>query len=349
MNSTDLSRYDYRLPESLIARRPASVRDRSKLFVYDAATDSISFDEFRNIAQYLPAKTLLVLNETKVVPARITLFKQTGGKVIALLLVNEWQTGNMLKALVDREVHVGDILRADARYIFVVVRQEGKVFFLKPNVSREVLIRFLSSAGETPIPKYLAGGGMSERVLRERYQSVFAKRAASVAAPTASLHFTPKVFRELEKRRIGNTRITLHVGMGTFAPFGERELRRKKLFTEYYEISLAAARRINTQKKSGHPIIAVGTTATRALESAARTGVLQAGKKDTDIFIYPPYQFHIIDGLITNFHLPQSSLMLLADALLQYKKAKRSITDLYKIAIRKKFRFYSFGDAMLIR
>jgi len=349
VNSADLSQYDYQLPESLIAKRPIGRRDRSKLFVYDTVTDSISFDEFRNIAQYLPVKTLLVLNETKVVPARITLFKKTGGKVITLLLINEWQTGDLIKVLVDRKVIVGDTLHADARHTFEVVRQEGKVFFLKPKSSRESLIRFLSKVGETPIPKYLAGDGMPERVLRERYQSVFAKRAASVAAPTASLHFTPSVFNSLKKKHIESARIALHVGMGTFAPFGEHELRRKKLFTEYYEISPTAARRINHQKQTDHSIIAVGTTATRALESAARAGVVRAGKDSTDIFIYPPFRFHIIDGLITNFHLPQSSLMLLVDALLQHKHAKRRITDLYKIAIRKKFRFYSFGDAMLIR
>jgi S-adenosylmethionine:tRNA ribosyltransferase-isomerase len=349
MNIADLSRYDYHLPESLIARTPAGVRDRSKLFVYDTATDDVVFDEFRHIAKYLSPKTLLVLNETKVVPARITLLKKTGGKVIVLLLINEWQTGSLVKALVDRKVSVGDMLTADNRHTFLVVRQEGKVFFLKPNISRDALVRFLSHAGETPIPKYLAGGNMPERILRGRYQSVFARRAASVAAPTASLHFTPHVFTTLKKRHVEFARVALHVGMGTFAPFGERELRAKKLFTEYYEISRQAARRITSQKKSGHSIIAVGTTATRALESAARAGTLRVGSKATDIFIYPPFRFRVIDGLITNFHLPQSSLMLLVDALLQYKKARRSITDLYQIAIRKKFRFYSFGDAMLIR
>ncbi|MEK7630819.1 MAG: tRNA preQ1(34) S-adenosylmethionine ribosyltransferase-isomerase QueA [Patescibacteria group bacterium] len=349
MNSADLSRYEYRLPESLVARRPASVRDRSKLFIYDTVTDTIAFDTFHNIAQYLPAKTLLVLNETKVVPARLSLTKETGGKVIALLLINEWQGHGSLRALVDRKVTVGQILRADARHFFKVVDQKDKIFFLKPSISRDALIGFLQRAGETPIPKYLAGGNMSERVLRERYQSVFAKQAASVAAPTASLHFTPNVFTSLKKKHIESARIALHVGMGTFAPFGERELRTKKLFTEYYEISSEAARRITTQKKSGYPTIAVGTTAVRALESAARAGALRAGNGATDIFIYPPFRFRIIDGLITNFHLPQSSLMLLVDALLQHKRAKRRIADLYKIAIRKKFRFYSFGDAMLIR
>ena len=349
MNIVDVGRYEYHLPATLVARRPASTRDRSKLFVYDTATDTIAFDEFRNIAEYLPPKALLVLNETKVVPARVTLFKQTGGKVIVLLLINEWHGGNLVKALVDRKVNVGDALRADARHTFGVARQEGKVFFLKPNVSHDALIKFLSRAGEMPIPKYLSGGGMPEQILRKRYQSVFARRAASVAAPTASLHFTPKVFASLKKKHIESARIALHVGMGTFASFGEHELHRKKLFTEYYEISSAAARRINHQKASGSPIIAVGTTATRALESAARAGALRAGNNSTDIFIYPPYRFRVIDGLITNFHLPQSSLMLLVDALLQHKRAKRRITDLYKIAIRKKFRFYSFGDAMLIR
>ncbi|MEK7649422.1 MAG: tRNA preQ1(34) S-adenosylmethionine ribosyltransferase-isomerase QueA [Patescibacteria group bacterium] len=349
MNINNLGRYDYRLPESLVARRPSVLRDRSKLFVYDTAAETVAFDEFRNIAQYLAPQSLLVLNETKVVPARITLTKETGGKVVALLLINEWRAGEPLKALCDRKVTVGQILRAGARHQFRVVGQEGKLFFLKPNVSRETLIRFLSKVGETPIPKYLAGGEMPERTLRLRYQSIFAKRAASVAAPTASLHFTPQVFRTLEKKHVTHTEVALHVGMGTFAPFGERELRTKKLFTEYYEISRGSARRINDAKKVGHPIIAVGTTATRALESAARESSHLAGKRATDIFIYPPYRFRIIDGLITNFHLPQSSLMLLVDAFLQHKHARRGVVDLYKIAIRKKFRFYSFGDAMLIR
>jgi S-adenosylmethionine:tRNA ribosyltransferase-isomerase len=351
---TPLDRYDYHLPQELIAKNPASPRDSARLFVYDTKTNEIHFDTFRNLDLYLPKNSLLIFNNTKVVPARLWLKKETGGKIEVLLMMNEFHAGDaLLKGIVDRKILVGAKLYFKSGGYLLVTKQEAQFFFFEPHLSKGSLWTLLEKEGVTPIPPYIKGSTMSEHTLREKYQSILAKYPASIAAPTASLHFTNRLLQKLERREIAHTEITLHVGAGTFAPIDATNFKTKKLFTEYLEMTPKSAGVINTAKKSGVPIIPIGTTAMRTLESSAISKnvltAVSAKNGPTDIFIYPPYDFKIADGLITNFHVPRSSLMLLVDALLVHKKSKRRILDLYAVAIKEKFRFYSFGDGMLIK
>lgn len=350
-----LDRYDYHLPEELIAKVPASPRESARLFVYNTKTDEVAFDTFVNIGRYLPHPSLLVMNNTKVVPARLWLTKETGGKIEVLLMMNEYRQGDTeVKGIVDRKLAPGATLFFKSGATLVVTRQDEQFFFFRPNVSIPELFLLLEREGVTPIPPYIKGSPLSEAHLRNEYQSVLAKHPASVAAPTASLHFSDALLAGLLREGVTRSEVTLHVGAGTFAPIGETNFTTKRLFTEYYEVSERGAKEINEAKELGVPVIPVGTTAMRTIESAT-TPVqgpplykVEAGGGGTDIFIYPPYDFRIADGLITNFHVPRSSLMLLVDAFLEHKKARRRILDCYAIAIKEKFRFYSFGDGMLI-
>jgi S-adenosylmethionine:tRNA ribosyltransferase-isomerase len=317
--------------------------------VYDTATDTIAFDTFKHIGKHLLHPSLLVFNDTKVVPARLWLTKETGGKIEVLLMMNEYQPHDtLLKGIVDRKIETGATLFFKSGAELKVVKQEDQFFFFQPSVTMPMLWKLLEQEGSTPIPPYIKDTKLSERVLREKYQSVFARERASVAAPTASLHFTEKLIDTLTKKSIAHTEVTLHVGMGTFAPITDKHIAEKKLFTEYFTVPEKSARTINDAKAAQVPVIAVGTTAMRTLESAAKKHTVLASAGATNIFIYPPYNFAIADGLITNFHVPKSSLMLLVDAFLKHKKAKRDILALYDVAIKEKFRFYSFGDGMLI-
>ncbi len=349
-----LADYDYHLPRELIAQEPASPRESARLFVYDTKNDAIVFDTFNNIGKHLPRPSLLVVNDTKVVPARLLLTKETGGKIEVLLLLNEYRDGDTLvKGIVDRKLLPKATLFFRNGAQLEVVRQEGQFFFFKPSITAGALWRLLEKEGQTPLPPYIKNTRLPERTLRARYQSVFARERASVAAPTASLHFTEKLLTRLEKERIARAEVTLHVGLGTFAPVDARNIAEKKLFTEYLEISEKSAGRINEAKAAGVPVVPVGTTALRTLESAVATSdhgatSVVAGARKTNLFIYPPYDFKIADGLVTNFHVPKSSLMLLVDAFLEHKKAGRRILELYDIAVKEKFRFYSFGDGMLV-
>lgn len=345
--------YSYELPEELIAKRPASPRDSARLFVYDTSRDSVAFDRFFNLDKYLPKNSLLVLNDTKVVPARIVLYKATGGKVEALFLVNEWRGRGPIPVLVDRKIEVGAELFLKKDRTFGVVKQEEKIFYLQPMFPAGEVLKILDQKGITPIPKYIKDSGLSEKELREKYQSVFGKKSASVAAPTASLHFTERLLERLEREGIQKAFVTLDVGLGTFAPVSPESITTGKLHKEFLNISSDAIRTIRKYKKEHKPVVAVGTTATRALESEA--GKILSGSpvksvvEATQIFIRPPYEFRLVDAMITNFHLPDTSLMMLAQAFLAYKKAGRTLSDLYALAIKEKFRFYSFGDAMLIK
>ncbi|MDR3581718.1 MAG: tRNA preQ1(34) S-adenosylmethionine ribosyltransferase-isomerase QueA [Candidatus Pacebacteria bacterium] len=349
------NRYHYDLPESLIARQPAEPRDAARLFVYDTAHDEVAFDVFSNLGAHLPARSLLVLNDTKVVPARAELKKETGGKIEVLFLVNEWrQDGSPIPALVDRKVAVGARLFFGDRRSFTVVRQNENIFYLEPNFPPDELFRLLDKKGVTPLPKYIKHSGLSEATLRKEYQAVFGKNPASVAAPTASLHFTERLLAKLEAQGIERTFVTLNVGLGTFAPVSAESLASGTLHTEYLSIPAPARATIKAHKLAGVPVVAAGTTVVRTLEAEAAAILSKAGHSDitgpTKIFIRPPYEFRIADAVITNFHLPDTSLMMLVQAFLLHKGAtKRNLVDLYRIAIEAKFRFYSFGDAMLIK
>ncbi len=343
--------YDYFLPKENIALKPAVPRDSSKLFVYNTSVDEISFDKFFHLDRHLPEKSFLVLNNTKVVPARVKMSKQTGGKVTVLFLVNEIIKKDMIKVIVDKKIKVGDLLFFDKKYFFRVDKQNKNIFSLQFNFSREKLFNLLQKYGKMPLPLYLKKTSLKENQLFKKYQTIFAEKEGSAAAPTASLHFTERVFNQLVKKGIKKYFITLHIGLGTFAPLTDKNLKAKKLHEEYYEISQETFRFINMAKRNGGKLVAVGTTVTRALEALAQS--MMSGQKlklfgKTDLFILPPFNFQMVDILITNFHLPRSSLMMLVEAFLRFKGAKKKLTDLYKIAIDNNFRFYSFGDAMLI-
>lgn len=347
MNFSDLKKYHYELPEELIRKTGVEPRDSARLFVYDTKTETVTFDIFRNITKYLPEQSLVVLNNTKVLPARLWLKKETGGKIEVFVLANQIEDETRIPVLVDRKVSVGQKLFFPNQGFFEVVDQSENIFYVKL-ISLQSLVTLLEQYGETPLPHYLEGADTSEDTLRKRYQTIFAETGASVAAPTASLHFTDTVFENLQKKHIETTRLTLNVGLGTFAPLKEENFEQRRLHAEYATVSEEAATCINQAKRKGNVVIAVGTTVARTLESFGKTGSMTAGSGKTDIFIFPPHQFQITDGLITNFHLPETSLMLLVDAFLQHKQAKKDIMELYALAIENKFSFYSFGDSMLI-
>ncbi len=335
--------FGYELPGELIAREPDPKRDGSRLLVYDTATDTVHLDRFFHVHKYLPSNALLVLNETKVLPSRISLRKDTGGKVKLLFLVNEQMTEGQVRAFADRKIETGDRLSFnDGRQVEVVAQHEH-IFTLGYGFSRETLYRLLEDGGSMPIPLYIKHSPLNDEELKTKYQTIFARSKGSSAAPTASLHFTENTFRNLAEKGIDRGFVTLHVGMGTFAPVDDSNIREKKLHREWYEIPDATVQKL--RENGTGPVIAAGTTVVRTLETYAKSGK-QTG--ETDIFIFPPYRFRSVDHLITNFHLPESSLMMLVEAFLQHKKAKRRLVELYRIAISERFRFYSFGDAMLI-
>jgi len=352
--------YDYLLPEKNLALSPAVPRDASKLFVYDTKKDTIVFDYFYNLDKYLPEKSFLVLNNTKVLPARVTMKKQSGGKVVALFLVNELTHLHKVPVMVDRKVTVGEKLYFDDVNFVEIIAQKENIFELSFNFSKEKLFELLKKYGTMPIPPYLKKTSLKRDELLEKYQTIFAKINGSSAAPTASLHFTKEVFEKLSKCEIEKYFVTLHVGLGTFAPLTDENIQSKKLHEEYYEVEKGLLERLKSLKLEGKKLVAVGTTVVRTLESVAKkfrlpphsgTIIEDQGSRifdKTDLFIFPPYDFQMVDIMITNFHLPKSSLMMLVEAFLQYKESKKSLIELYNIAIKNNFRFYSFGDAMLI-
>jgi S-adenosylmethionine:tRNA ribosyltransferase-isomerase len=332
--------YDYELPVSAIAQRPASVRDQAKLLVYDRKSGKASCDRFINLGKYLPKNSVLVFNETKVVPARLAVKKPTGGKV-ELFYVGI--LGTNLRCLTNQPVPIGTVLHLKKNN-FTVVGREDKWYLVKPPFAAKEIFSFLEKNGKTPLPPYLKNSPLSERERRKKYQTVFARAKGSVAAPTASLHFTDRLIKKLKKLGVRVVYITLHVNLGTFAPVTETHLKKEKLHAEEYEITREAAKRLNAAKKAGKNIIAVGTTSCRALESATTGGKLKKLSGTTDIFIRPPYDFKFVDSLITNFHVPRSSLLMLVASLVGRKK----LFKLYDLALEKKMRFLSFGDGMFI-
>lgn len=359
--------YDYTLPPECIAKEPSTPRDACKLLIYDSKNNTVRIDSFRELPKYLPENSFLVMNNTHVVPARLYCSSATKKKIEVFILMNEIkQNDTTVRSMVDRTIRVGETIvvldgEKQTNKTFIVIAQDRQYFTLQPNFSISELSEVLHLFGTTPIPKYIRETPLSEHELREKYQTVFAKsqqstaeiNAKSVAAPTASLHFTQELLDRLHKENIQSVEVTLHVGLGTFAPITEENIAAKKLFTEYYEVTDHAAEKIEHLKSKGRALIAVGTTAVRTLESFAHSDVYSLDKpigttSGTDIFIFPPYEFKLVDGLITNFHLPNSSLMMLVDALLQNKNAQTSIKELYEIALKNDFKFYSFGDAMLI-
>lgn len=337
------SDFDYELPEELIAQHPAAQRDHSRLLVMDKYTGAVEHRVFRDIVDYLHAGDVLVLNNTKVIPARIFGVKEGGtAKIEVLLLKRDDDLPNTWEVL----VHPGKRAKVGTVIDFGEGRLKGEVI-ANTSAGRKVTFHFdgifeeiLEELGTMPLPPYIH----EQLEDQNRYQTVYAKVDGSAAAPTAGLHFTTELLETLRQNGIEIEEVLLHVGLGTFKPVSEEDIEDHEMHSEYYEISQETADRINKAKAEGRRIISVGTTSTRALESAAKDGRLQAGSGWTNIFIYPGYKWQIIDGLITNFHLPKSTLMMLVSAL----STREHILAAYREAVAQRYRFFSFGDAMFI-
>ena len=333
--------FDYDLPQELIAQVPVEPRDSSRLLVYDRKTDEVRHRIFREIGAELTDRDVLVVNNTRVQPVRLLGRKKTGAQ-IEFLLMKRLDLDTF-----EAVVRPGKKLRIGAEVIFSE-ELSAQVLAETDFGGRVVKFRFegvfediLDRIGQMPLPPYIH----ETLADKQRYNTVYAAHNGSAAAPTAGLHFTPTLLESLREKGVRFEEVLLHVGLGTFRPVKAEKLEDHKMHSEHYEISEETAERLNAYKREGRRIVAVGTTSVRTLESAAdETGILHAGKGDTSIFIYPPYRFRFVDALVTNFHLPESTLIMLVSALAGREKT----LELYRTAVEKRYRFFSFGDAMMV-
>ncbi len=338
-----VSDFDYELPEELIAQDPLADRSSSRLLVLDKETGAVRHDVFRNIKNELHPGDCLVINNTRVIPARLFGTREGTGGAVELLLLKRI-SGDVWETL----VRPGKKARPGMRIVFsdklsaevteIVDDGNRLVKFEYDGIFEEIL----DELGEMPLPPYIT----HKLADPERYQTVYAKYKGSAAAPTAGLHFTPELLAEIREMGVQIAEVTLHVGLGTFRPVKVDDVKDHHMHSEFYKIDAETAEKINQAKAAGGRIIAVGTTSCRTLESAAdENGIVYAGSDNTEIFIYPGYQFKAVDALITNFHLPKSTLMMLVSAL----AGREHIMKAYKEAVDLRYRFFSFGDAMFIR
>ncbi len=337
------SDYYFELPQELIAQDPLEERTSSRLLVLDKRTGAVSHHGFREIGEFLRPGDCLVLNDTKVIPARLLGEREGTGAHVELLLLKR-RSGDVWETL----VRPGKKCRPGTRLTFGDGLLKAEILDTVEEGNR--LVRFdyegifeeaLDRLGEMPLPPYITHKLQD----RNRYQTVYAKHEGSAAAPTAGLHFTKELLGRLEGKGIGIAYVTLHVGLGTFRPVKEENVLEHHMHTEHYQVSREAADTINRTKAQGGRIVCVGTTSCRTLESAAgEDGLVRPCSGDTDIFIYPGYRFRVLDALITNFHLPESTLIMLVSAL----AGREHVLAAYEEAVRERYRFFSFGDAMLI-
>ncbi len=346
-----ISEFDFDLPDELIAQQPIEPRDASRMLVVDRKTQTYRDGVFTELPQFFEAGDVIVLNNTRVFPARLLGHRivngERGAQVEAFLVKNlgggQWEVlakpGRALKVGADLEFGNGRL-----QGVVTEIVEEGRR-----------LIRFecdgdfdrvIDEIGNTPLPPYIKRQQSEEQRLDEpRYQTVYAKHRGAIAAPTAGLHFTPRIFDELQARGIAVTEITHHVGYATFQPIRVEQIEEHTIAAESYEIGQAAAAKINAAKLAGKRVVSIGTTSVRALESAANPdGTVRAERRSTKLFIYPGYQFRVVDALLTNFHLPQSSLLMLVSALAN----PGLILSAYRHAVETRYRFYSYGDCMLV-
>lgn len=337
------SDFNYDLPEELIAQTPIEPRNHSRLMKIDRASGDIIHARFYNLCEYLKKGDLLVLNDSRVLPARLYGEKKGTGSFIEFLLLE--QIGDKLWEIICRP---GKKAREGAEFIFGGGKLSAVVVEVKNDGNRIVKFKcdgnfysVLDEIGQMPLPPYIT----KKLEDKERYQTVYSKEIGSAAAPTAGLHFTKEMLEEIKEMGVDIAYVTLHVGLGTFRPVKEDDILKHKMHSEHYHLSEETADKINQTRKNGGRIIAVGTTSCRTLESMnPENGLVKAGDGYTDIFIYPGYKFKLLDGLITNFHLPESTLIMLVSAFLGYDKTMNA----YKTAVAEKYRFFSFGDAMII-
>lgn len=339
-----VSEFNYELPEKLIAQIPIEKRDESRLMVLDKNKQTIEHRVFKDIIEYLQPGDCLVRNNTKVIPARLYGKKETGANV-EFLLLNRIE-GDIWESI----VRPGNKLHIGTKVIFGDGLLEAEILDTMPGGTRKVKFKYqgifneiLDKIGLMPLPPYIHEG-LKEN---DRYQTVYAKYEGSAAAPTAGLHFTDELLKEIEQKGIKIANVTLHVGIGTFRPVKVENIEEHNMHSEHFYIKQEDADKINETKKSGKRVIAVGTTSCRVLEtiSSEENGMVKEAEGDTQIFIYPGYKFKCIDGLITNFHLPESTLLMLVSAF----AGKEYVMKAYKEAVEKEYKFFSFGDAMYIQ
>ncbi|MFZ5376065.1 MAG: tRNA preQ1(34) S-adenosylmethionine ribosyltransferase-isomerase QueA [Patescibacteria group bacterium] len=358
--------YFYHLPKEKIANKPAEPRDHSKLLLLNRQTGQIEHTQFFQIAQNLTSADVLVLNQTKVFPARLFGKKITGGKVEVLLLkqlsINSWQAISRPGLKIGQGLSFAQELVGEV----VAIPEDGQIE-LAFNFSDAELLQRLDKIGLTPLPPYIESTAEEDQI-RRQYQTVYAINRGSAAAPTAGLHFTDELLEKIAKKGVQIEKITLHVGLGTFQNLRPENIEQRKLHEEFFEIDQQVAERLNQAKKHGKRIVAVGTTTTRALESSwlqschkstdetTLDGSILAGQSSTQLFIFPPRKFNFVDALITNFHLPESSLLMLVSAFTSTPNSSHQFVNFqnstigraYQEAIEKNYRFFSFGDAMFI-
>ena len=339
-----LEEFDYYLPEELIAQVPIEKRDESRLLVVDKTQKTIEHKVFKNIIDYLEPGDCLVRNNTKVIPARLYGKKETGANV-EFVLLNQIE-GDIWESI----VRPGNKLRPGTKVLFGDGLLEAEILDIMEGGTRKVKFTYqgifneiLDKIGLMPLPPYIHESLKD----KDRYQTVYAKFKGSAAAPTAGLHFTPELLKQIEEKGIKIANVTLHVGIGTFRPVKEENIEDHKMHTEHFYIKEEDCQKINEAKQNGKRVIAVGTTSCRVLETIAdeKTGMVEPQEGDTGIYIYPGYKFKCIDALITNFHLPKSTLLMLVSAFAD----REFILKAYEEAVKKRYRFFSFGDAMLIK
>lgn len=339
----DVKDFYYELPQELIAQDPLEDRSGSRLMVLDKKTGAVRHQVFREITEYLEPGDCLVINNTKVIPARLYGVKKDTQAKIEILLLKR-RENDVWEVL----VKPGKKCRPGTEILFGEGILSGEIIDVVEEGNRLIRFRYegifeeiLDRLGQMPLPPYIT----HQLKDKSRYQTVYAKYDGSAAAPTAGLHFTPELLKQVREKGVEIAEVTLHVGLGTFRPVKVTDVKEHHMHSEFYRIEQSEADKINRAKEQGHRIIAVGTTSTRTLESAAdEHGRLKESSGWTQIFIYPGYQFRVIDSLITNFHLPESTLVMLVSAL----AGREHVLDAYAAAVRERYRFFSFGDAMLI-
>lgn len=335
-----LSEFSYNLPEKLIAQKPQTPRDHCRLLVVDKNKSDFKHLKFFNIEQFLEKGDVVILNDSKVIPARIHAKKETGGSVEILLIrkisTNSWEA--MIKNFKTKEL--GKEIFISKNFVALPTEHiEAGLWKIRFNLSGRKLDEAIRKTGETPLPPYI-----KKQAKLKDYQTIYAKNEGSVASPTAGLHFTEKLIKKLQKKGVIFKKVTLHVGLGTFSPIREEAIEKHKMHFESASVSKDTAQAINKAKKEKRRVIAVGTTSIRTLEGFAYDGKISSGKKEINLFITPGYEFQIVDAVITNFHLPDTTLLILVAAF----AGKEKILNAYQEAVNKKYKFFSFGDAMLI-
>jgi S-adenosylmethionine:tRNA ribosyltransferase-isomerase len=335
------SDFNYHLPESLIAQKPLAERAASRLLHLDRVSGAIKDSQFSDFLDLLNANDLVVFNDTKVIPARLYGHKASGGKIEILIERVEAERQALAHIKASKSPKPDSLLNLDGGAICRVIERENDLFRLQFE-TEQTLLDLLADIGHIPLPPYIERADDSDDL--ERYQTVFAKQAGAVAAPTAGLHFDQAALDKLEAKGIAKAFVTLHVGSGTFQPVRADDLSDHVMHKEFYQVSQATVDAVEQARARGGRVVAIGTTAVRALESASRCDSLQAGFGDTDLFITPGYEFKSVDAMLTNFHLPESTLLMLISAFAGYD----AVMQAYQHAIQQQYRFFSYGDAMVI-